>query len=79
MSGPGQDDLFVGSRQEIAADDWDDQDLLTKDEARLRLRESAGMLERQLTQLGPDGDPAAVEELQAQLGRIRKVLGNLGD
>jgi hypothetical protein len=75
----GQDGLFADSRTEIAADDWEDQDLLTKDEARLRLRQSAEILKAQLAGLGPDGDPGQSAELRTQLDRIDKVLQNLGN
>jgi hypothetical protein len=75
----GQDSLFADSRMEIAADDWEDQDLLTKDEARLRLLQSAEMLQAQLTGLGPEGDPEQTAQLRTQLDRIDKVLKTLGN
>ena len=78
VSGPGKDSLFADSRKEIAADDWEDQDLLTKDEARNRLQESAEMVKAQLADLEPDGDTPQVGELRAQLDRITKVLRTLG-
>jgi hypothetical protein len=68
--------FYSQSRPDIAADDWDDQDLLTKDEAGLRLEYSAELLRTQLADA--DGsDPAAVAALDLQLQRIEKVLKNL--
>jgi hypothetical protein len=78
-SSSGPDSLFADARTEIAADDWEDQDLLTKDEARLRLRESAEMLQAQLAGLGRDGDPEQTAQLRTQLDRIEKVLKTLGN
>jgi hypothetical protein len=70
------DGLFSLSRPDIPTDDWDDQDLLTKDEAGLRLRQSAALLRRQLAET--DGsDPAAVSALETQIQRIDRVLERL--
>jgi hypothetical protein len=77
-SDPGPEGLFADTRQEIAADDWEDQDLLTKDEARLRLRASAEMIEAELAGLGSDGEPGRTRELREQLDRITQVLRTLG-
>jgi len=63
------------SRQQIDADDWDDQDLLTKDEARERLQRAADLLNVQLASAGSD---AETEDLRAQLDRINGVLRTLG-
>jgi hypothetical protein len=69
-----ESELFAPSRPDIPTDDWDDQDLLTKDEARLRLERSAEVL-RQLIERGgsPDDVAAALEQLR----RIDRVLANL--
>ena len=66
--------LFPENRPDIPTDDWDDQDLLTKDEAALRLEHSAALLRAQLAETS---DPAAAGELEEQLGRIERVLANI--
>jgi hypothetical protein len=73
-SGGRESDLFAPSRPNIPTDDWDDQDLLTKDEARLRLERSAEVL-RQLIERG--GNPDDVVSALEQLRRIDRVLANL--
>jgi hypothetical protein len=72
--GGRESDLFAPSRPDIPTDDWDDQDLLTKDEARLRLERSAEVL-RQLIERG--GNPDDVASALEQLRRIDRVLANL--
>jgi hypothetical protein len=68
--------LFPDSRPNIPTDDWDDQDLLTRDEAGLRLAQSAQLARSQLAQL--DGsDPAAAAALEDQIRKIEVVLENL--
>jgi hypothetical protein len=66
--------LFPENRPDIPADDWDDQDLLTKDEAALRLEHSAALAR---TELAKTSDPVAVAELQQQIARIDRALGNI--
>jgi hypothetical protein len=66
--------LFPENRPDIPADDWDDQDLLTKDEAALRLEHSAALLR---TQLAGTSDPAVAAELGEQITRIERVLANI--
>jgi hypothetical protein len=68
--------FYSDSRPAIPTDDWDDQDLLTKDEARLRLEHSAGLLSQQLAD-AHGSDPAASAALELQVRRIEKVLKNL--
>jgi hypothetical protein len=63
------------SRPDIPTDDWEDQDLLTKDEASLRLRESAARLRRQLADT--DGSDPAAAALETQIQRIERVLQRL--
>jgi hypothetical protein len=66
--------LFPESRPDIPTDDWDDQDLLTKDEAVLRLEHSADLIRGQLAETS---DPAVVAELEEQIARIERVLANI--
>jgi hypothetical protein len=65
------------SRPDIPTDDWDDQDLLTKDEAGLRLQHSANLLRRQLAEAAGSSDSAAVADLETQIHRIERVLDRL--
>lgn len=44
----------MGADRQIPADDWTDQDLLTKDEARERLAREIGAESAALAALGPD-------------------------
>jgi hypothetical protein len=66
--------LFPENRPDIPTDDWDDQDLLTKDEAALRLEHSADLIRGQLAEAS---DPAVVAELEEQIARIERVLANI--
>ena len=52
------------------------RDLLTKDEARLRLERTAAMVRADLAS-ARENDPAAVAGLELQLGRIELVLRNI--
>ena len=70
------DGLFDEARPDIPTDDWEDQDLLTKDEAGLRLQESAALLRNELTE-AVRSNPAAVADLEMQIQRIERVLKNL--
>jgi hypothetical protein len=54
--------------RQIAADDWTDQDLLTKDEARGRLAEEIESESAALTALG--ADPGALAEVQLRQRRL---------
>jgi hypothetical protein len=72
----GGESLFPEDRPDIPTDDWDDQDLLTKDEASLRLEHSAKLIRAQLEQVRTN-DPGAGQALEEQLGRIERVLANI--
>jgi len=71
---PAQSLFDDGSREPIDTHDWDDQDLLTKDEARRRLQRAADLLREELTAAGPDD----AEGLRARLERVNGVLRGLG-
>jgi hypothetical protein len=68
--------LFPESRPDVPTDDWDDQDLLTKDEASLRLEHSARLARTELAQLG-SSDPVATAALEDQIRKIEAVLKNI--
>jgi hypothetical protein len=68
-------ELFPDSRPEIAGDDWEDQDLLTRDEGVLRLENSAALIRAQLESAADD--PAEVAGLRKQLDNIARALANL--
>jgi hypothetical protein len=74
----GGGSLFPESRPDIPTDDWDDQDLLTKDEASLRLEHSARLARTELAQLG-GSDPVAAAALEDQIRKIELVLKNIRD
>lgn len=61
--------------QQIPADDWTDQDLLTRDEAAIRLRADAEEAEAELAGLNPD-DPAT-ERLRTRVTALRSALSDL--
>jgi len=73
----GASGLFPDDRPDIEADDWSDQDLLTKDEARLRLEHSLYLAEKDLASAVERGDGATAASSEDQIGRIRRVLANL--
>ncbi|MGX7680058.1 hypothetical protein ACSMXN_14295 [Jatrophihabitans sp. DSM 45814] len=75
-SGSSSDGLFPESRPDIPTDDWDDQDLLTKDEARLRLEQSAAVLRSDLAK-AEQSNPSAVADLELQIKRIEIALSNI--
>jgi hypothetical protein len=68
--------LFPDDRPDIPTDDWEDQDLLTKDEARLRLEAGLRVVNDQLARL-PAGDSTERSALEDQIAKINRVLGNL--
>jgi hypothetical protein len=73
VTAPLDDDLFGADRREIEADDWSDQDLLTKDEARLRIEQTIRVTESELERARVS-EPARVPQLELYLQRARAVL-----
>jgi hypothetical protein len=66
---------------QIAADDWTDQDLLTKDEAGERLDDEIAAVTSELAQLGEAGDgpneQAAVQLLTKRLVAMKAARSDL--
>ena len=73
MTAPLDDDLFGTDRHDIEADDWSDQDLLTKDEARLRIEQTIRVTQDALERARVS-EPDRVPQLQLHLERARAVL-----
>jgi hypothetical protein len=73
VTAPLDDDLFGTDRHEIETDDWADQDLLTKDEARLRIEQTIRVTEGEL-QRARASEPERVPQLELYLERARAVL-----
>jgi hypothetical protein len=69
---PG-DDLFGTHRLDVEADDWDDQDLLTKDEARLRIEQAIRVTASELERARVS-QPERVPQLELYIERARAVL-----
>jgi hypothetical protein len=81
----------MGAGKRIAADDWTDQDLLTRDEARERLAEEVDAESAALAALGGSGsgsdtdsergvDPLVQAEIEARkrrLNALKIALANL--
>jgi hypothetical protein len=72
----------MGAGKRIAADDWTDQDLLTRDEARERLAEEVDAESAALAALGGSGgdtdsersvDPLAQAEIEARKRRLNAL------
>jgi hypothetical protein len=62
----------------IAADDWTDQDLLTRDEARERLADEIASESAALTALGADPRvQAEVRQRQRRLSALKIALSHL--
>jgi hypothetical protein len=76
VTAPLDDDLFGDDRHDIATDDWADQDLLTKDEARLRIEQPIRVPEDALER-ARESEPERVPQLELYLERARTVLGNI--
>ena len=70
--------LFGDDRHEIVADDWDDQDLLTKDEAGQRLEATIRATEAELEQARVSA-PQRVPQLELFLRRAHAALGLYGN
>ena len=66
-------DLFGTDRHGFETDDWADQDLLTKDEARLRIEQTIRVTEAELER-ARGSQPGRVPQLELYLERARAVL-----
>lgn len=75
MSGPGSidGDLSADDGREFDADDWTDQDLLTKDEATLRLTQAARVTRDMLAKAQATA-PDQVPDLERRLRQIEVIL-----
>jgi hypothetical protein len=67
------DDLFGIHRPDVEADDWDDQDLLTKDEARQRIEQTIRVTAGELEQARVS-QPERVPQLELYIERAQAVL-----
>ena len=65
--------LFGDDREEIAADDWSDQDLLTKDEAGARIEAIVAQTNEELAAARVSA-PEKVAGLEDYLRRLKAVL-----
>ncbi len=64
--------------EQLPVDDWTDQDLLTKDEARERLVEEIGRTKSRLDQLQTDSDEAEIALLSRRLNAMESVRDEYG-
>ncbi|GAB3715643.1 hypothetical protein [Nocardiopsis oceani] len=64
------------AEQPIDADDWTEQDLLTRSEASGRLKEAVAEAEAELAEARKQSapDPAVVDALQGRLDDLREAL-----
>lgn len=67
------DDLFGTHRPEFETDDWADQDLLTKDEARLRIEQTIQVTKGELERARV-AEPERVPQLELHIERAQAVL-----
>ena len=67
------DDLFGAHRPEFETDDWADQDLLTKDEARLRIEQTIEVTKGELERARVS-EPERVPQLERHIERAQAVL-----
>jgi hypothetical protein len=68
----------VDEIEQLPVDDWTDQDLLTKDEARERLIEEIGRTKARLDQLQTDSDEAEIALLSRRLNAMESVRDEYG-
>jgi len=70
---------FVDEIEQLPVDDWTDQDLLTKDEARERLVSEIGRTKARLDQLQSDNsDEAEIALLSRRLNAMESVRDEYG-
>jgi hypothetical protein len=69
-------ELSAPNRPEFDTDDWDDQDLLTKDEARLRVEQGVRVAEEELAAARTSA-PDRVASLETYLERARTELASI--
>jgi hypothetical protein len=70
--------MTMDAGKQIAADDWTDQDLLTKDEARERLAQEIKSESAALAALGSDpGAQAEAQLRQRRLAALKTALTHL--
>ena len=67
------DDLLGADRPEFETDDWADQDLLTKDEARLRIEQTIQVTKADLERARVS-EPGRVAQLKLHIERAQAVL-----
>jgi hypothetical protein len=67
------DDLLGAHRPEFETDDWADQDLLTKDEARLRIEQTIQVTNGELER-AQVSEPERVPQLELHIKRAQAVL-----
>jgi len=70
--------MTVNMDVQLPVDDWTDQDLLTKDEARERLVEEIGRTKARLDQLQTDSDEAEIALLSRRLNAMESVRDEYG-
>jgi hypothetical protein len=70
--------MTVNMDEQLPVDDWTDQDLLTKDEARERLVEEIGRTKARLDQLQTDADEAEIALLSRRLNAMESVRDEYG-
>lgn len=71
--------MTVNMDEQLPVDDWTDQDLLTKDEARERLVEEIGRTKARLDQLQSDhSDEAEIALLSRRLNAMESVRDEYG-
>ncbi|MEV8546865.1 hypothetical protein [Streptomyces sp. NPDC051572] len=66
--------------RDVAASDWTDDDLLTRDEAGSRLKDEIDEVRERLTELERDGVPGAADSvrlLTRRLSALEKAYGAL--
>jgi len=70
--------MTVNMDEQLPVDDWTDQDLLTKDEARERLVSEIGRTKARLDQLQTDSDEAEIALLSRRLNAMESVRDEYG-
>jgi hypothetical protein len=70
--------MTVDEIEQLPVDDWTDQDLLTKDEARERLVSEIGRTKARLDQLQTGADEAEIALLSRRLNAMESVRDEYG-